>query len=198
MLEEKREVALEEKQTMQQYYVYAKGKVLLSTVCVADAVKLANENMGVVVDGKQRYIWKRSRKTVQSAFKGMIVGDEDRNAGSIAQGINAMLERENVNISVSALLEQGETPKEILSNALKEAIVLDLSGCTIDEVLYYISNGAPVFALEDTDEAVLLIGYDASYVSIYDPVKNLTYRKNKEDADEMFAAAGSVFFTYLK
>ena len=198
ILEEKREVALEEKQTMQQYYVYAKGKVLLSTDCVADAVKLANENMGVVVDGKQRYIWKRSRKTVQSAFKGMIVGDEDRNAGSIAQGINAMLERENVNISVSALLEQGETPKEILSNALKEAIVLDLSGCTIDEVLYYISNGAPVFALEDTNEAVLLIGYDASYVSIYDPVKNLTYRKNKEDADEMFAAAGSVFFTYLK
>ena len=38
ILEEKREVALEEKQTMQQYYVYAKGKVLLSTDCVADAV----------------------------------------------------------------------------------------------------------------------------------------------------------------
>ncbi len=198
IFEEKREVALEEKQTLQQYYVYAKGKVLLSTDCVADAVKMANENMGVVVDQKQRYVWKRSRKTVQSAFKGMIVGEEDKSAGSIAQCINAMLERENVNISVSALLEQGETPKEILSNALKEATILDLSGCTIDEVLYYISNGAPVFAMEDFNGAVLLIGYDASYVSIYDPVKKLTYRKNREDADEMFVAAGSVFFTYLK
>ena len=198
VLETKREVKLPKDETLQKYYVYANGTVVLSTDRVADALNVANKQMGVVIDWNQRYIWKRSRKTAQSAFKGMTIGEDDKNASSIARCISAMLQRENVNISVSALLEQGQKPKDIVSNALKDVTVLDLSGCSVDEVLYYISNGATVFALEEKNQAVLLIGYDASYVSLYDPMKNITYRKKIEEANEMFASAGSVFFTYLR
>ncbi len=198
LLDAAREVVIEHPELTEQYYVYAQGKVLVSTDNVADAIKEANSNMGVVIDHNQQYVWKRTRKTIQTAFRGMLVGDEDKNAESIAKCINAMLEREGINISVSALLEQGETPMEILENALRDATVLDLSGCTVDEVLYYISNGSPVFAMENSEDAVLLIGYDSNYVSIYDADLNTTYRKNIEDADEMFARAGSVFFTYKK
>ena len=52
--------------------------------------------------------------------------------------------------------------------------------------------------MTDADDAALLVGYDASYVTIYDPVKGVTYRKSIEDADETFANAGSIFLTYLK
>ena len=198
ILDEAREVAFDQNQLQSKYYVYARGKVLLATDNVADAIIEANNAMGVVIDENQQYVWKRTRKTTQTAFKGMMVGDEDKNAGSIAQSINAMLEWENINISVSALLEQGETPKEILSNALRDAKVLELTGCAIDEVLYYISNGTPVFAMVDSDEAALIIGYDSSYISIYDPVRNMTYRKSITDSDEMFANVGSIFLAYLK
>jgi len=198
ILEEVREVQFEKETLQSEYYVYAKGKVLLSTDDIAEAVLTANEAMGVVIDKEQRYVWKRSRKTAQAAFRGLLVGEEDKRSDSITQSINAMLEREGINISVSALIEQGETPKEILKNTLREARVFDLTGCAIDEVLYYISNGAPVFAMTDADDAALIVGYDASHVTIYDPVKNTTYRKNITDADEMFANAGSIFFTYLK
>lgn len=198
ILDETREIRFDKSALQSEYYVYAQGKVLLSCDNIADAVRAANEAMGVVLDKNQQYVWKRSRKTAQTAFKGMLVGDEDKNAGSIAQSINAMLEREEINISVSALIAQGETPYEILKNALKEAKILDLTGCTIDEVLYYISNGAPVFAMTDASHAVLLIGYDASHVSIYDAAKGVTYRKSIADADEIFAGAGSIFLTYLK
>lgn len=198
ILEEVREVTFDQSTLQSEYYVYAQGDVLLSTDDISEAVLVANEAMGVVVDKDLQYVWKRSRKTSQTAFKGMLVGDEDRNAGSIAQCINAMLEREEINISVNALLEQGETPIEILSNTLRDTKVLDLTGCAIDELLYYISNGAPVFAMTGSEEAALIIGYDASHISIYDPVRGTIYRKNIEDADEMFANAGSIFFTYLK
>ena len=87
---------------------------------------------------------------------------------------------------------------EILKNTLRDAKVFDLSGCTIDEVLYYISNGAPVFAMTDADDAALIVGYDSTHISIYDPNKNATYRKSIADADEMFANTGSIFLTYLK
>lgn len=198
LIEEAKEVVLEWVDDTEQYYVYVKGDVLLSTESVSEAIILANKEMGVVIDHNQQCIWKRSRKTAQSAFKGMMVGDEDKNAESIAQSINAMLEYEDINISVSALMMQGETPIEILQNALKDASVLDLTGCNIDEVLYYISNGTPVFAMSGANSAVLLIGYDANHVSIYDPVHNQTYRKNIEDASDFFANAGSVYITYMR
>jgi len=198
ILEEAREVAFEKSTLQSEYYVYAQGKILLSTDNIADAVLEANAAMGVVIDKEQQYVWKRSRKTSQTAFRGMLVGDEDKNAGSIAKSINAMLEREGINISVSALLEQGDTPKEILKNTLREAKVFDLSGCAIDEVLYYISSGAPVFVMTDADDAALIVGYDSSHITIYDPNKNASYRKSIADADEMFADAGSIFLTYLK
>lgn len=198
ILEETREVSFDKSTLQSEYYVYAQGKVLLSTDNIADAVLAANEAMGVVIDKEQQYVWKRSRKTSQTAFRGMMVGEEDKSASSIAQSINAMLEREGINISVSALMEQGETPKEILKNALRDAKVLDLTGCAIDEVLYFISNGAPVFVMTDADDAALLVGYDSSHVTIYDPIKGTTYRKSIADADENFANAGSIFLTYLK
>lgn len=198
LLEEEKTVDLEWKNDTLQYYVYVKGDVLLSTDKVSEAIIMANKTMGVVVDQNQQYIWKRSRKTTQSAFKGISVGDEDKHAGSIAQCISAMLRREEIGISVSALMEKGDTPIEILNNALKEAQVLDLTGCATDEVLYYISNGTPVFAMSDAENAVLLIGYDASHVTIYDPIRNQTYRKNIDDADELFENAGRVFLTYMK
>ena len=198
LLEEEKVVALEWSGDSNQYYVYVKGDVVLSTHNVSEAIIMANKSMGTVIDSNQQYIWKRSRKTTQSAFKGMSVGDEDKRAGSIAQCINAMLGREEIGISVSALMEQGETPIEILENALKEVQILDLTGCAIDEVLYYISNGTPVLAMSGANDAVLLIGYDASHVTIFDPANGQIYRKNMDDADIMFANAGRVFITYMK
>ena len=198
ILEEVREVSFEKSALESEYYVYAQGKVLLSTDNIADAVSEANENMGMVLDKKQQYVWKRSRKTAQTAFKGMFVGEEDKNAGSIAKSINALLQREGINISVNALLERGETPEEILQNALRDTKVLDLTGCTVDDILYYVSNGASILAMVDGHNAALIIGYDASHITIYDPVRSVTYRKSIADADQMFANAGGIFFTYLK
>ena len=112
--------------------------------------------------------------------------------------MNAILEKEGINISVSALISQGETPKQILLNTLKDAAVLDLTGCTVDEILYYVSNGYPVFAMIGSNDAVLVVGYDANNVVLYDPAMGQTYKRTIADADEMFFNAGNIFFTYQK
>lgn len=197
ILLEERVVALPDENESEHYYVYVKGDVIVSTDDVTEAVNAANARMGVVVGDDQQYIWKRSRKTSQSAFSDIAVGTEDADAGSIAQCINAMLQREGINISVEALIEGGETPKSILNNTLKERKVLDLTGCQTEEILYYVSCGNPVFAMTGSNDAVLVVGYDSSNVVIYDPAMGMTYRKAIDDADEMFEAAGNVFFTYL-
>ena len=193
ILEQKREVSLKEERDNNRYYVYVKGDVVLTTDSVSDAIITANSQMGVVIGENQQYVWKRSRKTAQAAFNDIVVGEEDRGAGSIAQCVNAILEKEGINISVSALISQGETPKQILLNTLKDAVVLDLTGCTVDEILYYVSNGYPVFAMTGSNDAVLVVGYDANNVVLYDPAMGQTYKRTIADADEMFFNAGKKF-----
>ena len=66
---------------------------MLTTDSVSDAIIAANSQMGVVIGENQQYVWKRSRKTAQAAFNDIVVGEEDSGAGSIAQCVNAILEK---------------------------------------------------------------------------------------------------------
>lgn len=197
VLLEDREVTIDEENTTNRYYVYVKGDVVLATDKIATAVITANDKYGVVIADNMEYVWKRARKTTQTAFSDIGTGETTSEGGSIAQCINAMLEKAGININVEALITSGETPKSILHNTMKDATVLDLSGCSVDEVLYYVSCGSPVFAMTDSDTAVLIVGYDASNISVYDPELGMTYRKTIDEADEWFGDAGKVFFTYL-
>lgn len=197
ILLEERVASLPQKGDAGTYYVYVKGEIAASTENVAEAVKIANETMGVVLDSDQRYIWKRARKTAQPRLSDIAASTEDASAGSIAQCINVMLQKEGVNMNVQALLESGETPKSVLRNTLKERTVLDLTGCSTDEILYYVSLGTPVFAMTGNDSAVLVVGYDSTGVLLYEPGTDATVRKTLAEADALFANAGNVFFAYL-
>ena len=197
ILLEERVASLPQKGDAGTYYVYVKGEIAASTENVAEAVKIANETMGVVLDSDQRYIWKRARKTAQPRLSDIAASTEDASAGSIAQCINVMLQKEGVNMNVQALLESGETPKSVLRNTLKERTVLDLTGCSTDEILYYVSLGTPVFAMTGNDSAVLVVGYDSTGVLLYESGTDATVRKTLAEADALFANAGNVFFTYL-
>ena len=197
ILLEERVASLPQKGDAGNYYVYVKGEIVASTENVAEAVKLANETMGVVIDSDQRYIWKRARKTAQPRLSDIAASTEEASAGSIAQCMNVMLQKEGLNMNVQALLESGETPKSVLRNTLKERTVLDLTGCSTDEILYYVSLGTPVFAMTGNDSAVLVVGYDSTGVLLYEPGTDATVRKTIAEADALFANAGNVFFTYL-
>lgn len=197
ILLEERVASLPQKGDAGNYYVYVKGEIVASTQNVAEAVKLANETMGVVIDSDQRYIWKRARKTAQPRLSDIAASTEEASAGSIAQCMNVMLQKEGLNMNVQALLESGETPKSVLRNTLKERTVLDLTGCSTDEILYYVSLGTPVFAMTGNDSAVLVVGYDSTGVLLYEPGTDATVRKTIAEADALFANAGNVFFTYL-
>lgn len=172
--------------------------MLLTTDDVTEAVIKANERMGVVIGDDLRYVWKRSRKASKGAISDITVGAEEEETDSIARAIHAMLGKEGLNINVGALMADGETPKNILKNTMKDMQVFDLTGCSVDEVLYYVSCGKPVFAMTGSQTAVLLIGYDANTVTIFDPMVGTNYRKSISEANEMFTNAGNVFFTYLE
>ena len=92
----------------------------------SEAIRLANENMGVVVDSQLHYIFKRARNTNQTALRNLTPNDSDARAASIAKSISIILNREEVGARVNELMSAGQTPIDILTSALKDAKVIEL------------------------------------------------------------------------
>ena len=90
------------------------------------------------------------------------------------------------------------TPKSIMEQELKDCLVLDISGCTVEEILFYVSSGSPVVAMTGTDSAVLVNGYTAERIYYFDPASESVKSKSLKEADEWFSEAGNIYFTYLE
>lgn len=179
------------------YYVYARGKVIAAAPDAAAAIRVANANMGVVVGSRQQYIWKRAWRSARSDLE-VTIGETDMDSSSIAKALNAMAQSQQISIAAEQRLEAGETPSQILSESLTDGQIVDLSGCDVEAVLYYISLGTPVFAMESGEHGVLLVGYDEKNLHIYDPLTGEVEMNTFLTARERFARAGNVYLAYLK
>lgn len=154
------------------YYVYAKGGLDSIYTDSALALLRADEQTGVVLNQAQQYVWERGNKKTKLTL----------NTGDIPE---AML---------SATLD-----KAALQEALgDEGTVLDLSGCTLDSVLYEISAQRPVIAKTGANSSVVIVGYDEYNTYLYDPAKGETYPYGMNDSTDLFEKAGNVFISYIE
>ena len=187
LLENPRDVSVKNKESQEYFYVYKKGDVLLATDEIADAIVCANNHMGVVVDSKQQYVWMRARKSAQTAFSSLKVNDADKSSSSVVQAVSAMLNYRGNGLSVKELIDNGGTPKSAIENTLKDSVVLDISGCTVEEILFYVSKGSPVFAMTGTDSAVLVTGYTSGSIYYYDPQTHSKMRMTGSGKQDTFS-----------
>lgn len=197
VLTENRNFALESDRSENFYYVYAENGVTLATSDLSEAITNANTNMGVVIGSGQQYFWKRAKKTEVSPMQ-ITIGEADSNGNSVQKSVSGLLESDGVNVSVQDLMASGDTTIQILTTALSDATVLNLNHCTVDSILYYISQGAPVIAMTGNDSAVLIVGYDRNNVFIYNPSNGQTTTQSITDAEAAFSQNGDVFLTYMK
>lgn len=151
----------------QVYYVYAKGELDSIYTSVSMAIQRADEALGVVVDQSQQHIWERGNKKTKL----------DLDVSRIPE---AML--------------QYELNPEKLQSALGMQ-VLDLSGCTLDMVLYFVSEGLPVLA-KTPEGAVLIAGYDEYNTRLLYPGKTELEYYGLDDSEKLFESGGNVFLTY--
>lgn len=192
-------IAVTTEETQEKYFVYVGSWVALATGDLSKAIASADENLGIVINNKQQYIWKRGRKAYQNPLKNSNPSAQDANANASARCISAMLVREGQNVEVHQLLEQGDTPIRVLQNTLKDsATVLDLTGCTLTQVLYYVSQGSPVYVRTGEEDAALIVGYDAANVILYDPGQRAVRKMGLMDATALFKSRGNVFISYIR
>ena len=110
----------------------------------------------------------------------------------------AVWKAENVSFDASGLVQEGKTPEDILQEAMPAAQVINLSGCTVSQVLYYVDQGGVIFARGENQQPMLIVGYDEHNTILYDPITNTAIKKGLQDSEEYFSASGNVFIGYLK
>lgn len=196
-VKESRTLKLDTGRQQENYFVYSGGRIVLSTASLTEAIVSADQHMGVVIGQEQKYVWKRGRKSVQPVIGAGTIDVSGVSGNSAARCLTYLLQAEEINIDVDDLISQGETPKQILTEALKGQKVIDLTGCSVEQVLYYVNLGTPVFAMVNT-EAVLIVGYDEHNTLLYDPDLNVVRKMGRQDSNTMFEGAGNIFLGYLE
>ncbi len=147
--------------------VYAMGKLYDRYALANEAVTVADSLVGVVIDGDQNYTWVRGDKEVTA----------------------------DIDLSkVPAAMAMGSTDAEEISGLINRKVI-NLTGCTLEQVLYYVSHGKPVIGMT-TAGPVTIVGYDEYNTHLVDPKTNNWYYFGINDSTAMFEAAGNVFLTY--
>lgn len=199
IFEGSKQLDIVENEETEHYYVYALGKVLGIYVQPEPAVKQAYENAGIVLAEDGSYIWKRTTRSVKNqimAIKGGIAATEEKTR--VAVCLDAMLEFAGVPRQTQYMLQQGELPFDILKKVLEQERVLDLSGNTLDALLYYVNMDDPVLAISrKTSEAYLIIGFNEFNIVVMDPADGTVYKKGMNDSKSLFENGNWQFLTYL-
>ena len=153
------------------YYVYAKGGLNSTWTDPAEAVLCADSLTGVVLNRAQQYVWERGNMKTQ-----LTLNTED----------------------VPEIIRSGSWDKDVLQKGLGDAgTVIDLTGCSLENVLYEISAQRAVIAKTDADSSVVIVGYDQYNTWLLDPATGEVSPYGMNDSTELFQKAGNVFISYL-
>ena len=94
------------------------------------------------------------------------------------------------------LLQSGKPVSDILAENMPGVTVLDLTGCTIDPLYFYMDRDIPVMALIQGGGAVLITGHNDKELVIMDPVTGELSKKDISKMAEFFENNGNQFITY--
>ena len=188
---------LESKESTECYYPYITGGIEGSYKKAADAIAVANEKIGVVLNNKNQLVWERGVKKAKntiSEFEDM--SWQTSSSNTIENCIKLLLSYQKINVGLDKLSVTGTSMYEVFAKYSKNTPI-SLTGTPIEDALYYVSKGCPIIAMTDIDSAVIIYGYDEFNIMILDPASGQVKKMGIKDSTTLFEAAGNVFMSYL-
>ena len=193
-----REVVLDMEENKEQLYVYGPQGVDCITTSAAKAIDRAYELSGSVVDYNGNYIWKKETVFTRNQIMAITGSKRDAENSSLAVCLDTILELEGISRKTQAMLDVGEDAVKVLNKSLKEERILDLKGCSLDCMLYYVDQDIPVLAMIDAEESYLIVGFNEYNIVLMDPKSGTVYKKGMNDSREWFEKNGNRFITYVR
>lgn len=194
-----REVKIQPTETdTKRYYVYGLKEIEGVYTNEGNAVTHAAENAGVVMNDAGAYVWKAGDRSLKNQIMKIKGEKADEERGTLSVCLDTMLAYEGVPRNTEQMLQNGRTAIEILKENLPEAQILELSGCTLQSVLYYVNRDIPVLATLADGNAVLIVGFNELNTVLMDPETGEVFKKGINDSTMWFEENGNSFVTYVK
>jgi len=182
------------------YYPYTVTGVAGAYSEAADAILLAKEGIGVVMDTGRQLIWERGVKALTASA--YVPGFESLEIEAVPDApvegaIHMMLKSQGQNIPLEGLMQEGASAYQLLKSYSRYTPIR-LTGISLDDALYFVARGKPVFAMTGANKAVVIYGYDAYNISIADPANGKKSKIGLQTASKLFEDNGNIFISYLE
>ena len=194
-----REIALQKQEKQpDRYYIYDRSGLREMVTRVDEAVNIGQKMSGVVVNDKGHYVWAAGNRSTKNQIMAIKGASRTAEKSSLSVCLDTILKYEGIARATETMLEKGETAISILDKELVDAQILDLSGCTLNAMLYYVNLDIPVLALLNDGNAVLIVGFNELNTVLMDPRTGTVYKKGMNDSTKLFEENGNRFITYVK
>lgn len=178
------------------HYAYSFGEVIFASDDAAETIKVADNAVGTVINKDGRLIWERGVKARRTEISGIDIVRAGAVYTSVQACMRMLLEYRNFDIETASFDSSRTTVYDWLYLNTKSSPV-NLTGATLDEVLYYVYKLRPVIALRPDRTACLIVAYDTTGITVIDAEKGKQIKYDTDDAVEMFEKAGNIFISYV-
>lgn len=180
------------------YYVYGLDGIKGIFRSPANAVNMAYEIAGSVIGEDGKYIWIKGNRVSRNQIMAITAASVTEEKDSVAICLDTMLKFEGIIRNSEYLIAQGDTIFSVLQKNLPDAEILDLKGCNLESMLYYVNRDIPVFASLNDGSAVLIVGFNEYNIVVMEPTTGKLYKKGMNDSKEWLEENGNSFITYVK
>lgn len=185
-------------ETLLKYFVYGLRGYISGYMEASNAVNEAYGQNGIVLDSDGHYVWYKTTRSGKNQIMAITEPEKVSAEESLAACIDEMLMYNGVTTNSRVLLSQGQNAYQILDRFLDTNNVLNLNGCNLDSVLYYINLDIPVLVSRNDKTACLITGYNENQIVLYDPTAGELHKESITDMDNEFKRNGYRFLTYIE
>ena len=151
--------------------------------------------MGVVVSSNHQVVWERSGAFIQNTIGGLEMTKQGNGVSNLDACVHMLLKANHYDVAAKGLVKKGENAYNTLSHYLQRP--MSLKGCTLEEVLYFVSGSKPVIAMTGNKTGVVIGGYTASKLILYNPQSGKTQTVSRSSYEKIFKDAGNYFVSYM-
>ena len=198
LFEEDREIIPQKSDEAEFYYTYAKGEVSGIYSHAGDAVRSAYADGGYVLNGDSDYIWEKKELLAKNQIMAIKETSVPEGSTSLATAMETMMQFEGFSQDADEGLANGMVPEDILGKYMADREIINLTGCPMDVVYYYLNRDIPVLAITENGGGILLTGFNSGEIVWMDAAAGSLHKVSKEESRKAFERGNNNFITYIR
>lgn len=179
------------------YYAFSYGRLQRICQTASEAIQLTYNDVGTVVYGDGNYVLRRGYRARDGQKITVPAVAASSKESSLAVCLETIVKMTGESVNAAELLKEGREPADILGEKMP-GNAHDLTGCGLEQVLYYyLSFGYPLIVRVQDQGTMLITGYGYQDLYLYSPVTGEETSMEIDDAARYFEENGNVFIGYI-